>query len=135
MKSDRIIIGNIKKCTKFEIHNIISNNEYINEKCIGSASYGYFDYEEQIIKENAILIKLKNGGYVDIENLNSFLDYIIINGFIVKNISCLSSLVMSISPLCKDCLFVDEKSLKPYYSKESDVEDISIRELKKNLEK
>lgn len=133
MKTDRIFIGNIKMCTKCEFCNVISNNDYIDDKCIGSASFGYIDYEEKIVKENAILIKLKDYFYVDIENLNSFLDYILISGVIINPI--LTNLAILTAPYKKNQLFVDKESLKPYYGNEEKIDNISLKTLKKNLKK
>ena len=133
MKTDRIFIGNIKMCTKYEFSNIISNNDYIDDKCIGSASFGYIDYEDKVVKENAILIKLKDCFYVDVENLNSFLDYILISGVIINPI--LTNLVISTFASRKNQLFVDKESLKPYYDKEEKIDNISLKTLKKNLKK
>ena len=74
MKTDQIFIGDIRKCTKYETHTTFSSSTYIGDQCIGCDSFGYIDKDDELYKENAVLIKIKNGGYVDLERFNSILD-------------------------------------------------------------
>ena len=76
MKPEQIFIGNIRRCTKYENHTTFSSSTYIGDQCIGCDSFGYIEEENELYKENAILIKVEHGGYVDLEKLNSILDYI-----------------------------------------------------------
>ena len=95
--------------------------------------FGYITKEDELYKENAVLIKIENGGYVDLERFNSILDYIRIHKDITKNGYRLGGLMMSTSAHSRNCLFVDEKSLKPYYTEKQQFEDISVRKLKKQV--
>lgn len=133
MKKDQIFIGDIRKCTKYEIHTTFGNNAYIGDVCIGCDSFGYINSNDELYKENAILIKIENGGYVDLERFNSFLDYVRIYQNITKNGYCLGKLMMPTSAYCINSLFVDEKSLKSYYDDKQQADNISVRQLKKQL--
>lgn len=135
MKTDQIFIGDIRKCTKYETHTTFSGSEYIGDCCIGCDSFGYIDEDNELYKENAILIKIKNGGYVDLERFNSILDYIKIHQDITKDGYRLGGLMMSTSAHCINSLFVDENSLKPYYADKQQTSDISVRQLKKQIKK
>jgi len=132
MKPEQIFTGDIRKCTKYESHLAFSSETYITGECIGSCGFGYIDKEDELFKENAILIKIKNGGYVDLERFNSILDYLRIYGDITKEGYRLGGLMMPTSAYKADCLFVDADSLKPYYSNEQE-KNISVRQLKKQL--
>ena len=133
MKPEQIFIGNIKRCTKYEEYNTIVGSTYIGNQLICTDSFGYITKEDELYKENAVLIKIENGGYVDLDRFNSFLDYIRIHKDITKNGYRLGGLMMSTSAHSPNCLFVDEKSLKPYYTDKQQFEDISVRKLKRQV--
>ena len=135
MKTDQIFIGDIRKCTKYETHNTFSSSAYIGDQCIGCDSFGYIDEDDELYKENAVLIKIENGGYVDLERFNSILDYIKIYRDITKDGYRLGGLMMSTSGHCIGSLFVDEKSLKPYYDDKQRTDNISVHQLKKQVKK
>ena len=80
------------------------------------------------------MLKIKQGGYVDIERLNSILDYIKMRKDITKTGYILGGLIMSTSSHRIDSLFVDETSLKPYYNNKQQ-KNISVRQLKKQIKK
>ena len=128
MKTDQIFIGDIRRCTKYEKH-ITLSSMIAN---IGRESFGYIEEDDELYKENAILIKIKNGGYVDLERFNSILDYIKIHKDITKNGYRLGGLMMSTSAHCLDSLFVDEESLKPYYTAKQ-TSNLSVHQLKKQI--
>ena len=133
MKPGQIFIGNIRKCTKYTIYNTLFSNEmYINNQCVECDFFGYIDTDDELYKENAILIKIKNGGYVDLENFNSILDYIKIHKSTTKNGFTTGGLIIPTTAHSLGSLFVDRKSLKPYYSDKCQ-KDISIRQLKKQI--
>lgn len=132
MKTNQIFIGDIKKCTKYDVHTTFSSSMYIGEHCIGGSSIGYVDEEYEIYKENAVLIKVADYAYVDLESLNSILDYIrIYRDMLLRDYS--SGLIISTSAYCINTLIVDENFLMPYYTDERQVEDISIRKLKQRF--
>lgn len=132
MKSEQIFIGDIRKCTKYETNNTFSSGMYIGNQCIDCTSFGYIDTDDEIYKENAVLIKLKNGSYVDLERLNSVLDYIRIYRDMTSDGYYLGGIMMSTSAYGMDSLFVDEKSLTPYYTDKQQPSHISVHQLKKH---
>jgi len=132
MKPEQIFIGNIRRCTKYENHTTFSSSTYIGGQCIGCDSFGYIEKEDELYKENAVLIKVEHGGYVDLEKLNSILDYIKIYSDITKDGYRLGGLMMSTSAHCINSLFIDEKSLKPYFTDKQQSDNITLRKLKKH---
>lgn len=132
MKPEQIFIGNIRKCTKYDLHTTLQCKTYVNGECIGSDGFGYIDTDDELFKENAILIKIGKDGYVDLERFNSILDYLRIYKNVTKNGYMLGGLIMSNSSYGLDSLFVDEDSLKPYYNNEQ-IKNISVRQLKKQV--
>lgn len=133
MKSNQIFIGNIKKCVKYEEHTMLGVNTVIDDCSIGYDRFGYVEEKSELYKENAILIKNKNGGYIDIERLNSVLDLIKISHDVTKNGYRLGGLIMSTIPHSVNCLYVDKESLKPYFKDKE--KNISVRQLKKQYKK
>ena len=65
MKPDKVFIGNIKRCTKYISHSRFTGNVFIGEECVSLNSFGYIESEDELYKENAVLVKTKNGGYID----------------------------------------------------------------------
>ena len=135
MKTDQIFIGNINKCTKYINHTTFSSGTFIGDTCICSDSFGYIEKEDEIYKENAILIKLKNGGYVDLENLNSIFNHLEVLTKTTRDGFYLGGIIMSTSAHCEDSIFVDSKSLVPYYAENKNNSNISARQLKKQIRK
>lgn len=137
MKSDKVFIGDIKKCTKYESHVSLRSETYFGDECIGCESFGYIEREGELHKENAVLVMLDNGGYVDIDRVNGLLDYISIyrdsfkDGFRIRD----KGLIMSTSPSFLGNLYVDSDSLTPYYGENNEMgsKDVSIRSLRKEI--
>lgn len=133
MKSDQVFIGNIRRCTKYEKNIALICKTYIDGQLIGCERFGSIEEDDELYKENAILIRVKNGGYVDLERFDSILDYIRLHRLYTKNGFRLGGLIMSTSAYRLDDLFVDEKTLKPYYQANEEVKDTSILKLKKQI--
>jgi len=129
MKPEQVFIGDIRRCTKYETHTTFSSGTYINGECLFTDSFGYIETDNELYKENAVLIKIRENRYVDLERLNSILDYIEIYKDKMYN---LGTIMMPISEYGVDRLFVDHKSLKPYYENTQE-KNISVRQLKKQL--
>ena len=134
MKADRVFVGDIKKCTKYEEHTLFSSEIFIGEDCIGGDSFGHIETDSELYKKDAILIQFKNGGYVDLDNLKTFIDYLKVYGDITKNGFYEGGLIMSTSPRCIDSLFVDSESVKPYKNKQNK-DKISARQLRKEFKR
>lgn len=133
IKPEQIFIGDIKKCTKYKMHTTFSSSLYIGDHCIGCDSFGHIEEDSELYKENAVLIKIENGGYVDLEKLNSILDYIKIHRDIEKDGYQLGGLMIPTEAYCAGKLFVDGKTLKPYYNDKQKTNYISTRQLKKQI--
>lgn len=129
MKKYQIFIGDIRVCTKYDRCASFVSGAYINGECIGSDYIGYINKDDELYKKDAILVKIKNRGYVDLEKLSSILDNIEIflesrrRGFNEGDIA------ITTFPYEKGDLFVDETTLRPYFSDELR-SDISVRQLK-----
>ena len=131
MKTDQIFIGDIRKCTKYNTHTTFSSSMYIGDQCIGCDSFGYVDEDDELYKENAVLVKTKNGGYIDLENFNSILDYLKIYKDDAQRDYNLWKTIMPTHSRGSNSLFVDENSLKPYFNSEDKKEEISIYQLRR----
>ena len=105
MEESILFIGNIRKCTKYETHKTA-----VLDIAGCTDSFGYMEIKDELYKENATLIKTKDGKFID---LGDILD-------ISKIKKAKGKIKMSTYPIKKGCLFVDEKTLKPHgteYSK------------------
>lgn len=85
----------------------------------------------KLYKENAVLVKTKNGGYIDLENFNSILDYLKIYKDDAQRDYNLWKTIMPTHSRGSNSLFVDENSLKPYFNSEDKKEEISIYQLRR----
>ena len=103
MKIEGLYTGTILKCT------------YINDtlKDDVDESYGFFRYNYEMYKENVLLAKIENGGYVEFDKLNSIINRIKIGKDIHKN-GWREGFMISTCPSCVGNYFVDEDSIKPY---------------------
>lgn len=132
MNSNQVFTGTIRRCTKYETHTTFSSEMFIGNISLGADALGYIDEDSVIEKENAVLIQVTDGGYVDVESYKSAVDYFKVRQSISSEGFRLGGLIMSTSPHREDCLYVDSTTLKPYYSK-SEPKNISVRKLKKEL--
>ena len=117
MKIDinNVFIGTIRICTKYETHVTFSSKTYIGDDCIDEDCFGYTESDSIVSKENAKLLKVTNGGYVDLDSLNSFLDEIKVKSKIIKDGGFYTNgLIMGTSPSGVNRLFVDESTLQKY---------------------
>lgn len=127
MKSDSIFIGDIKKCTKYESHTTFQSETRIGGQLVMSDSFGYIEKESELYKHDAILIKTRNGRYVDLENLNSYLDLLRLH-MIRKSDGRIVDGLMIDFPCYKGQLFIDSRTLRPY--KVTEEKSISLTKLK-----
>ncbi len=125
MKTNQFFVGNIMKCKNYEEHNTFESNY----------DAFYIDYDEDLVKEKAILIKLNVNNcmnyYIDIESINSILDLFKVYKNFLKAYN--EGKILSIYPEYSDMLFIDSESLKPYYAENQKVKKTSLRQFKKNL--
>ena len=103
MKIEGLYTGTILKCT--HINDMLKDD--IDE------FYGFFRYNYEMYKENVLLAKIKNGGYVEFDKLSSLINRIKIGKDINKN-GWHEGFMISTCPSCVGNYFVDEDSIKPY---------------------
>lgn len=135
MKPEQFYIGDIYKCTKYDTHSTFSSETYIDDTCICVERFGYTSSEEELYKENAVLAKVEKGGYVDVSEFKSILDYLKIYKSLTKDGYKIGGIMMPTSAHYLGSLFVDTKSLRPYYQKDQQPNNISILKLNKELKK
>ncbi len=137
MKAEQIFIGNINKCTKYEQHDILKSEliDGITGEVVGCQKFGYIEREGEVYKENAILIRLQNGGYVDIDNLNSILDHLSVHRDITKDGYRAGRLIMPTLAWKEGCLYVDESTLRKCYSESESQDKVTVRSLKQKFNK
>ena len=103
MKIEGLYTGTILKCT------------YINDTLKNDVdeSYGFFRYNYEMYKENVLLAKIENGGYVKFDKLNSIINRIKIGKDIHKN-GWREGFMMSTCPGNVGDYFIDANSLESY---------------------
>ncbi len=134
MKPDQVFVGDIKRCTSFEFHDDMAVKLERNGQIIDLATFGHIEVEEETIKENAVLIRMKSGQYVDVENLNGTLDYLKACYQGSKKYTSRGGLLLETEPHTRGDVYVDEESLQPYY-RETMTDSVSFMHLKKQWPK
>lgn len=130
----KIYRGNIKRCTSYKSHNLLETEVCVGERELEADCFGSIDYKAEIIKENAMLVKFDKGGYIDIDNLNTFLDYVKVFKDIYSNGYKLNGLMLAKIPHKERCLFVDN-DLELLYDSRKHTEKQSAYRLIKELKK
>lgn len=98
MKEERIFVGNVMKCTNYtNIKKVINNRVELE----------YVLRESELIKENTVLMKTKNGLYSEIDGLNICEMALLYNASVGKKL-------LKTKPTFQNELYVDEGSLKAY---------------------
>jgi len=121
VRRNQVYVGDIKICTLYKKNYKIPDGGFSSKCC-------------KVIEERALLLKAKNGRYIDLKyvNLLGLLRFYTIG----KNDS-------SIDKTCKymldkasweDQIYVDGKSVEPYFTGE-DTKEISFKELKSLVKK
>ena len=120
MKLKKIYTGTIRKCSAYSL-------QQLYEKSLDTpvSGYSHAHIESKVEKENAILIKIKNGKYVDIDILKTLRDYL--NIYFAE----LSLPSLSIHPSKEGELFVDKDSLAHYSNSKDYNKQISLKKIKK----
>ena len=81
MNKDQIFIGDIKKC--IDVETKVDFGEYYTEYSCDCTLIPV--YISETYKKNVYLYKIKDNKYIDLSELNSYLDFIKINHNKVKN--------------------------------------------------
>ena len=124
---ENVFIGTIRVQAT---HCIFTSRGYIVYACEGEENV------TSVLKENAILLKIKDGEYVDLDLLNNFLDEIKIKSQIIKNKIIKDSyfysnrLIMKTYPNRLNIYFVDESTLKKY-TYPNQTQKTTVKKLKK----
>jgi hypothetical protein len=137
MKTNLVFVGNIRRCVGFTNRPTRPEPLY-TPRLIPSLPFKedmYIDVESEPYKEDAILIKTNNYGYVDVDTLNLPL-LIYISTLSQKDpldpTHKFKKAVMMTFPCKEGALFVERESTKPYKEIFPEVEkEISIGRLKR----
>lgn len=118
IKLEKICIGNLMQCTKYERNFTFQTTMNIENTPCFSDGFGYIEQESELLKENVVLLKVKNGGYVTLDSINSLRNYFAINRCLTKNGYELGKIMLTTCAWEEGYPFVDEKSLKTIEEKE-----------------
>lgn len=130
MNYEQFFIGDIRICKNYNRFNADCIDEWIGgpspERLIknSNGTTDYIDYTDEMYKQDAILIKTKNGKYIDLEDVNSILDYVSTDCDNKVKKFCLKNKVMSTLPDESGSLFVDKRSLKSYENVKQKIKSI-----------
>ena len=122
IRLEKICTGTLMQCTKYEMHNDFASTMFIGDTPCFSGSFGYIETASKPFEKNVYLLKVKDGGYVRLDNIKSLKDYFEVNHCLTKNGFKFGSIMLSTGASHKGSIFVDEKSLKT----------IAEQEVKKN---
>lgn len=132
---EQVYTGNINICTQYDRHNAFENKLIMDQQEISSDHFGYIIRDGKLYKENATLIKIKHGGYIDIDEFKSILDYFDIKRNMEEKGFTLGGIMMPTSAYGVDTLYVDKDSLKPYYDKTEKINNKHVFKLTRDLRK
>ena len=133
MKKHQIFIGDIRKCTRYDMESIFMKEDYATGTVLGHTIK-----EDELYKKDAILVKVTEGSlsssaYIDLESIESSLDMLKLKKYIIKGHGWINnSLMIPTYATGVDSLFVDAISLKPYYEREIS-KNVSVKQLKKEI--
>lgn len=125
MKADQIFIADLRKCTDLHFKGIHMDD----------ASFGLISNDSEPFKKDAILIKIDDGRYVDLEALDSALDYIKVRCITALDRFRIGGLIIPTFPFKSEAIFVDENTLRPYSTKKPMPNHIAFKQLKKGINK
>lgn len=121
---ENVYVGNIMRCTRYEEY---TNNVVEDE--FGANSFGEKIIEGKIYKDNALLLKVTDNGFVDLDELNGYLDYLKINKSKTKFGFRLGGLILAKTPWKMNSFYVSDVQ---EYSKENQNGKVKLKDLKKN---
>lgn len=130
MKIDinNVYIGSINKCIA---KSNFCSKPYIAKLYNGKDIVEHFIEKNLPYKEDAILLKIAEDGYVDLDTLNTILDEIKIKRNLTKDGGFkLDSLILTTEPHKLGSLYVDESTLMQYRPLE-DRKKTTVKKLKK----
>ena len=126
LKTCGVYIGDIKICTQFE------SAKELDELKHSADVLGDYKYQSDIYKKNAILVKFKNGAFVDAYDVHDLIDICSILTTVDNKGFYLNGILLDVRATGVGRKFVDEKSLKPYKKKTTSVKlNIAVKVLNK----
>ena len=128
MRKEQFFIGNVNICTKYEIKDLIKNVRGGSISGLASRII-----ESKTYRKNIPLLKLNDGNYVCVDSIDSLKKYIELYDYIISKNSYNHDIILSSCPLQEREIFVDEKSLVPYYDKKDCKQKTSIRKVQNDL--
>lgn len=127
MKNDRFYVGTIKVCTEY-----VEEPVLVMEDFAGVSSFGNIKTKSEVYKENALLVKTRNGLYIDTADL-TVLDIAYLYLENKKSITTGEPYMFSGSRgSYVGNKFVDRESLQPYVTKEDKSKSTSLLSLRHN---
>ena len=126
---EKVFVGNLRKCTKYDTSNCISI-----EDSAGITTFGHISIDSEVCKEDDILIKICDNleVYVRLRNLQTILSYIEVYNNIAKDGAVsIGEMILSTSSTGLGSIFVDMGSLKPYYQDEKG--KVKVKQIKKDV--
>lgn len=132
IRPDDVFWGDIKKCTK-EATTIVTKQSYLLDDFeIEANRTQIVPPETEDYKRGAILIKIKDQGFVDLDLLNdSFQTFYHLRKDIQQKEKELKTMIITTYPRKKDDLFVNPGSLQAYYGPDQDFK-VRVKQLKLN---
>ena len=127
MEEEKIFIGNIRKCTKY---NIVDFNTFQNPIIVDR--FQKRNVESILYRKDVILFKVSDGCYVDYSSFNSIGDWFKIKNCIKHKLP-LKGIILRDFQVYEGCLFVDPKSLKTIDSFEEVPKKVLNKKLIKNI--
>lgn len=112
IKLEKICIANLMQCTKYETHDYFTSSISIGDTPCFSDSFGFIEKDEELFEKDVYLLKIKKGGYVRLDSINTFGDYLKVNRCLTKGGFKLGGIMLSTSAWNNGDIFVDKKSLK-----------------------
>lgn len=121
MKLEQIFVADLRKCTGWHFDGV-----YLND-------FGRISADSEFFKQNAILIKISDNQYIDLETLESTLDYIKVRCITTLDRSYVGGLIIPTFTFNPGAIFVDESTLKPYLPQKAMPNHISFKKLQKQM--
>lgn len=130
MNSEKVFIGDIKRCTNYTIEPML-----VCEDFFGITAFGSINVKSELQEKGAVLIQISDRVFVPLSKIKSFLSYYIALGDYRINGLNSKHLIYAGIPCFEGQQFIDDDSLKPYFNEDMQKRDISIRSLKQDVRK
>ena len=101
----QLYCGAINQCRRF----VVDKHEGVHARQIRSMKP-----VSEVYKPDAILVKVKNGGYIEKEKFQSLLSKIKAKNYVMEYGYYIDDFMMPSVPYKEGCLYVDEDSLQSY---------------------